>query len=261
MEINKENYDNLRSQKLKRAEIAQVFSIPDWKLKKIIAKEGWGTKQIRYYYNGCFDKINKSSSYWLGFLMADGCVMDDNRIRLYLQKADIEQLEKFKEFVDCEHKISYTTKYPNRVSLEFTSIEIASILKVYNIVPRKTLKAIPPNPEVFGEYFSDYLRGYFDGDGTISESFSNTNSRLATLYTGFAIAKQSYNWLDNALTNIVKVSYKKFEKENMYSITLNTNKSKALLHYMYDNSEYKNRLNRKFDLFYKTVVMDNRLTR
>lgn len=261
MEITKENYDKLKSQALKRAEIAQIFSIPDWKLKKIIAKEGWGAKRIRYCYNGCFNSINSNSAYWLGFLMADGCVMDDNRIRLYLQKSDIEHLQKFRKFVNCEHVISYSSKYPNRVSLEFTSIDIANILKTYNIIPRKTLTAIPPEPIVFGKYFPDYLRGLFDGDGTISESFSNKNSRIATLYTGFAIAKQSYNWLDGVLTNIVQVSYKKFAKENMYSITLNTNKSKILLKYIYDNSEYANRLNRKFDLYTKTVVMDNRLTR
>lgn len=261
MEITKENYFNLKSQKLKRAEIAYRFSIPDWKLKKIIAKEGWGSKQIRYKYNGCFDFLNKNSAYWLGFFMADGCVTEDDRIRLMLQKSDIAQLEKFKNFVGCEHKISYTDKYPNRVSLEFTSKEIATIFKQYNIIPRKTLIATPPDPEIFKEYFSDYLRGFFDGDGTISESFSNKNSATATLYTGFAIAKQSYNWLDNILTNILNISYKKFEKENMYSITMNTNKSKTLLSYLYETSQYENRLDRKYDLYVKTIVMDNRLTR
>lgn len=261
MEITKENYDKLKSQKLKRAEIAQQFNIPDWKLKKIIAKEKWGAKQIRYTYNNCFNTINKDSAYWLGFLMADGCVMDDNRIRLYLQKSDINHLQKFKDFVQCEHKISYSDKYPNRVSLEFTSLEMINILKQYNIVPRKTLTQVPPNPEIFNKYFADYLRGFFDGDGTICESFSNVNSSTATLYTGFAVAKQSYNWLDNILTNIVKVSYKTFEKENMYSITLNTNKSIQLLQYIYSESEYNNRLDRKFELYNNIVVMGNRLTR
>lgn len=261
MEINKENYFTLKSQKLKRTEIANQFNIPDWKLKKIIAKEGWGVKRPIYKYNGCFDSLDSNSAYWLGFFMADGNISDDNRIRLMLQKADITHIQKFKDFVECEHKISYTDKYPNRVSLEFTSKEMASILAKYNIVPRKTLLAIPPNPEIFGKYFKDYLRGFFDGDGTISECFSNKNSVTSTLYTGFAIAKQSFDWLDNILTNILQVTYKVYEKENIFTVTLNTNKSIKLLTYMYEDSDTYNRLDRKYDLYYKTVVMEDRLTR
>jgi DNA-binding transcriptional regulator WhiA len=260
MEITKENYDNLKSQKLKRVEIAKAFNIPEWKLKKIITANKWGIVRIPYEYNGCFDTINSNSAYWLGFFMADGSVDDDNRVRIYLQASDINQLRKFKEFVGCTNIIQTSTTY-NRVALEFTSVDIINIFNLYNIIPRKTLIAVPPNPEIFGSYFKDYLRGFFDGDGTICESFSNKNSVTATLYTGFAIAEQSFDWIDNVLTNIVGISYKRFKKPNMYSITLNTNKSKILLKYMYENSNTDNRLDRKYDLYYKTVVMDNRSTR
>ena len=100
----------------------------------------------------------------------------------------------------------------------------------------KTLISTPPDIEILGEYLRDFLRGLFDGDGTICESFSNRNSKLATLYMGFAIAKQSMPWLHTVLTDIVGVTYKSFERENIYTITLNTNKSIQLLNFMYEDT-------------------------
>ena len=43
MEITKENYDLLKAKKLTRAKIADEFNIPEWRLKKLIAKNSWST--------------------------------------------------------------------------------------------------------------------------------------------------------------------------------------------------------------------------
>lgn len=261
MEINKENYDELKNQKLKRAEIAERFGIPDWKLKRIISENGWGRKIPKYTYNGSFDSVTKESAYWLGFLFADGCVDNKNRVRLMLQESDRAHILKFRKFVGAtEFQVQECAGY-SRTAIEFTSSLLCSKLAKFGIIPRKTLTSTPPDIEILGEYLRDFLRGLFDGDGTICESFSNRNSKLATLYMGFAIAKQSMPWLHTVLTDIVGVTYKSFERENIYTITLNTNKSIQLLNFMYEDTTEDIRLDRKYNLYTKTVVMGNRKTR
>ncbi|AQT25235.1 hypothetical protein PR1_122 [Providencia phage vB_PreS_PR1] len=261
MEINKENYDNLKAQKLTRGKIAEVFGIPEWRLKKLIAREGWGRKIPKYEYNNCFIRDTAEAAYWLGFLFADGCVDHKGRVRLMLQDADERHIEKFRSFVGAEdYTIQQCSGY-TRKALEFTSKEACKDLSIFGILPNKTLKSIIPDQEVFGEHLNSFLRGLFDGDGTICESFSNANSITATLYTGFAIAKQNMEWLDNVLTNIVGVSYKVYEKDNIYTVTLNTNKSIRLLEYMYTNSTESTRLDRKYEMYNNIVLQGNRKTR
>lgn len=261
MEINKDNYDKLKKDKLTRAKIAEVFGIPEWKLKKLIAKEGWGRKVPKYVYNGCFSSLTEESAYWLGFLYADGCVDTRGRVRLMLQEGDVRHLEKFAAFTNStEFTIQECNGYKRR-AIEFTSREMCKDLEKYSIVPNKTLSTVIPDISVFGKYLRDFLRGLFDGDGTISESFSNVNSRTATLYTGFPISKPNMIWLDKVLSEVVNVTYKSYEKANIFTITLNTNKSVDLLHYMYANTAESCRLDRKYALYEDIVINGNRKTR
>lgn len=261
MRLNKENYDKLKSEKLKRAQIAEIFGIPDWKLKKHVAANGWGKIVPKYLYNGCFSTLDEYSAYWAGFLFADGCVDSKNRVRLMLQELDEAHIVKFQNFVEAnDYAIQQCSGYTRR-ALEFTSSDMCHDLAKFGIVPNKTLISSPPAPDRLGEYLPDFLRGLFDGDGTICESFSNKNSVTATLYTGFAIAKQNMEWLDDVLTRVVGVTYKSFEKQKIFTITLNTNKSIELLSYMYQYSSEDIRLNRKFDMFNHIVLGGNRKVR
>lgn len=261
MELTHENYLELKKQKLTRAQIAEKFCIPDWKLKKHIQSQGWGRKVPKYQYNFIFDNLDESSAYWAGFLYADGCVDSKNRVRLMLQLSDIEHIRKFQQFCGAEDFTIVVSKDRNRASLEFTSTEMCQALAKYNIVPNKTLSQEPPSIDLLGKYLPDFLRGLFDGDGTICETFSNKNSKTATLYTGFAINHKGMSWIDHVLNKIVGVSYKRHERENHNNITLNTLKSIKLLGYLYKNSAFGTRLDRKYMLYNDIVLLGNRKTR
>lgn len=261
LEVTKENYDLLKAQKLTRAKIAERFGIPEWKLKKTIAANGWGRKVPTYQYNGCFSTVNKESAYWAGFLFADGCVDTKHRLRLMLQASDINHIKKFRDFVGAgAYQIQECSGY-SRKALEFTSQALCIDLKKFGIVPNKTKLGVVPSIDFLGEFLPDFLRGLFDGDGTICESFSNKNSITATLYTGFAISKLNMDWLSEVLLTKVGVQYKSYEKNSIFTITLNTNKSKCLLHYMYDDCAENIRLDRKYEMFVDIVLLGNRKTR
>lgn len=261
MELTFENYTNLKLQGLKRAEIANEFSIPEWKLKKHIAANNWGKASPVIGNESAFDDYSEESCYWAGFIAADGNVDSKNRIRVMLKYDDILHLEKLREYLKSTHSISSNTTTYNRCSFEITSAHIREMLEFnFNIVPNKTDKyKLPSIPKA---YLRHYVRGYFDGDGSICESLSNINSITATLYATFSsgsaeFIKSLYNRLNTELN--LGGHLQDFNTRKKWQIKYNTNDAKSLLAWMYENSTVY--LERKYNLYSHIVVHDNRKMR
>ena len=260
MELTKENYDLLKEKGLKRCEIAQEFSIPEWKLKKHIANNGWGKTIPIIEFPDVFKELDEYSCYWAGFLAADGNVDSKNRIRLMLQYDDIGHLEKFKELLGATYAISINTDKYNRCSFEFTHRDMCSDLKeLFFIIPNKTDKLQFPN-HLNIEQMRHYLRGYFDGDGSICESFSNKNSITATLYATFASGcKEFSNNLFSYLQNTLGLRGNNQDYGTKTQLKFNTNDAIVLLNWMYQDCEVY--LDRKYAKYLDIVHMGNRSTR
>lgn len=243
--ITLEKYTELKEQKLKRAEIAAYLQIPDWKLKKLIAANGWGAKRPEIKNINAFADFSEESAYWGGFIAADGCITN-NTLKICLGYDDLSHLEKFQKFMQNTHKITINTEKYYRCEMSFKQEKVIQDLKdKYNITERKSLTY--KLPELDDKYFWHFLRGYFDGDGCICESFSNKNSITATLYTTIT----GSNEFINSLYNKVNLAGTIQQKQNVSVIRFNTNSSYKLLDCMYaDCSIY---LDRKFNL-YKQVT-------
>lgn len=262
MEINYTNYLEVKSRCTSRAQIAEIFNIPEWKLKKIITANKWGKPKCIISNMWLFDTYSEISCYWAGFIAADGNVDSKNRIRIMLKYDDLNHLQKFKDELQSTHAISSNTAAYSRCSFEFTSSYIKSALQEnFKIVPNKT--AVLEFPDKIPEqYMKDYIRGYFDGDGSICESFSNRNSITASLYATFASGCEEfiinlYNYLRSNLG--VNGHLQAFKDSIKWQIKFNTNDAKILLHYMYYNSLVY--LDRKYSLYQQIVINDLRLKR
>lgn len=258
MEINYTNYSELKSTGISRAEIADKLELPEWKLKKLIATNGWGTKRPTIGNENAFDDYSEESCYWAGFLAADGCVDTKNRVRIMLKYDDLNHLVKFKEFLKSTHTISTNTDKYNRCSFELTSQHLCEILSFnYGIIPNKTDKL--KFRKLPNKYMSHYLRGYFDGDGSICESFSNKNSVTATIYATFASGSRDFSeGLFSYLQDTLRLGghLQEFEGSTKWQLKFNTNDAKTLLHFMYDESSVY--LDRKYALYQRIVVDDIR---
>lgn len=260
MELTQENYNKLKEQKLKRSEIADRFNIPEWKLKKHIATHRWGKVTPIIEFEDVFEELDEYSCYWGGFLAADGNVDSKKRIRLMLQYDDMGHLEKFKELLGSTHTIAYNTDQYNRCSFEFTHGKMCEDLKRnFNIVPNKTDKLKFPS-HLTVEQMRHYLRGYFDGDGSVCESFSNKNSVTATLYTTFSSGCKEYaDELFKFLQQTLQLKGNNQEYSTKSQLKFNTNDSISLLSWMYENCNVY--LDRKYFKYQETVLKNNRLTR
>lgn len=256
-----EYYLELKSQKLTRAQIAEIVGLTDNQLKRLIAKNGWGIRKTYTVNHNCFSVPTPESAYWAGFLAADGNVDEEYRVRLMLHASDLRHLEKFQAFTCSNHKISINTTKYNRASLEFKSEQMVKDLEYFwNITPRKSKTLQAPNV-TDPALLNHFLRGYFDGDGTIGETFSNKNSITASVFVGFVSGSEDMTvWLQDMISER-GATYSTSYFETKSQIKLNTNQGEILLNQLYTNSTEATRLDRKYDLYIKLYINRDRMTR
>jgi hypothetical protein len=164
-----------------------------------------------------FDTITESSAYWVGCLMADGCVYvgkrGNPRIELTLAKTDLSHLVKFKGFLKCTNPIlpkivKLDGKKILQYSLRFSSKKIAGILMRHGVTPRKSLTA-----RVIGlGYNRDFWRGVMDGDGSIRNKDGIDGDRI-TIAGSHLLMYQ----LKQFITHNVPASVIKIKKEGNFS--------------------------------------------
>lgn len=128
-----------------------------------------------------FEKINtEEKAYWLGFLYADGCVhkTKSNQYVTLLTCKDFDHINKFKDSLNSNHKIfkRYGTKSNYKpgsliYKLAIYSKKMAEDLISKGCIPNKTfLLKFPTKEQVPEELVCHFIRGYFDGDGSITDS-------------------------------------------------------------------------------------------
>lgn len=151
--------------------LSKEFGINQSGVYKISQRRGMplkmGGRHIIPIRGDAFSSITPESAYWIGFIMADGCVWN-NIFSIGLAIKDIKHLEKFKNFIHSNHKITLTNQRCNGKTnkgckISIKSKKIISDLSSYGIVARKSLIA-----KAIGiEHSLDFWRGVIDGDGSV----------------------------------------------------------------------------------------------
>lgn len=208
-----------------------------------------------------FSEYTPESAYWAGFTAADGSVDTKYRFRFYLSLKDVGHLYKLKHFLGAEHKVSENEKR-DRCSFELTNKKIVNDLNdKYNIIPNKSYILTYPL-QMPRELDSHFIRGYWDGDGTLCESFSNKNSTTATYYA--AVVGSELFILDMVVLLEDYIGHSlPAVRDHINGINatfkMNTNAAIWLSNFMYKNSTDETRLSRKYNI-YKQVVLNNKRT-
>lgn len=169
----------------------------------------------RLHYNeSYFEKIDTpDKAYWLGFIYADGCVYKgtDNysyRLQINLKDDDKAHLDKFQQAIGSSYKIDHNTK-TNSVSLKINSTKMCTNLIKHGVVCGKSL--IIKKPTIDKALIPHFVRGLFDGDGSIS--WLRNRTAKVTLVTG---SPTLADWLTIVLNDFRIYIYKR--KHDIYSI-------------------------------------------
>lgn len=120
-----------------------------------------------YVNDNYFSKQNANMAYIIGFLSADGNVSKKgNRIQSQLSIKDKSHLEKIqKEIGGCE-VYEYESNGYKSCGWYCYSAQIKKDLAEYGVIPNKTGTLSIPK-KLDKKYWRDFIRGYFDGDGSI----------------------------------------------------------------------------------------------
>lgn len=201
-----------------------------------------------------FDVIDTpEKAYIFGFLLADGHnELKKCTIQMSLQEEDKYILESMRkelksskplEFIDYSNKHDYGYTYKNQYRLEFFSSYMCKILKEKGMIPSKSRSLKYPEC-VSEELTRHFIRGYFDGNGTINKK---TGSIVVLSTKAFCEGLKEH--IDSALS--IDTGYL-IESSNHNGITFDLRYNKRndagrILKWMYEDASLF--LYRKYDLF------------
>ena len=120
-----------------------------------------------YVNNNYFSEQNNRMAYIMGFFAADGNVSKNgNRIQSQLSLKDKGHLEMIQSEIGGCEVYEYESNGYKSCGWHCCSSQIKKDLAVYGIIPHKT--GTLSIPKVLDkQYWKDFIRGYFDGDGSI----------------------------------------------------------------------------------------------
>lgn len=251
-----EHYKNGKSSE----EIAKFIELDPSTVCRILKRNGIDLKgaghfnrkyEIDEYF---FEKIDtEEKAYVLGFLYADGCVSSrGNSFRFILHSKDIDILEKIRDliFINKDKEINKDTKY---ISLEVFSEKIKQDLISHGCVPAKTFK-LTKLPELPKELYRHFLRGFFDGDGSLRVNYESENVRAT--FTGYIKFLKS---IKEFLIKKIDVYFYEIDiLENVIDLRLvRIDQTKRFLDYLYKDSKIY--LDRKYKLYLDGIkLLENR---
>ena len=199
-------------------------------------------------------------AYVLGFMYADGSVENAPAMRgKYIRVActDRDIVESIRFLMESEHNIvrtKKTGKYKDVFLLRIGSKKLFFALNELGVTERKSLSL--KFPLVPTEFLTDFIRGYFDGDGCAHIERSNEGKlkRLTTVFTSgsFDFLQELQKHLHEIahLSNTKKIYKTKGQFSSAYQLRYSTRDSIKLYKLIYPNRlSRKIFLKRKYDIF------------
>lgn len=245
-------------------QIAKHFNVNPTVIRRVCKENGLKSRDNKFYrtkysFNEDYfkDIDTEDKAYWLGFIYADGYITKGKKLGIKISNNDYQHLEKFKKCINSNHAINvYSCQGGySKVENKFCQIELNSEKNVenligYGVLPRKSkILKFPVN--IPHDLIRHFIRGYFDGDGSIYKS----DAFVGVSFVGtkeFLIALK-----ENLPINSVVEPYKSKNKD-IYELKIGGgNILKAIYDYFYKESTIY--LDRKYNKFTEIITeLNNR---
>jgi len=200
-----------------------------------------------------FERWFPEMAYVLGWIYSDG-TLRGNRYQFKIATNDQEVLENIKEMMGSNHRIA-KRKDPRRKKITFELVidskRIYGSLVRLGVTPNKNKDMrLPKIPRKYLPYF---LRGYFEGDGTVYIDTPGVYKGKAykRVYCRFCSASRQFLAdLQKTFTQQLGLRPKKLRKNHSaFDIGYSTKEALVLLRYL-----YKDKLNMRLERKYKRLI-------
>jgi hypothetical protein len=234
--------------------LSEKYNICTWSIGNVLKKNNIKPRIRKHNCNeDYFEKIDSNKkAYWLGLLFADGYVRKRKQfngkhkqggtVGISLKNGDEYLLEKLIIDLESTYKLSKQIKDEFlSYKLEVNSSKMADDLINLGCVPNKSLKLLPPI--LTEEFIPHFIRGYFDGDGSIGKY--NERIKFSLLGTNDLLI-----WILNFFKNKgMRTTPKISKKKNIYTFQVNSKSDIELIEnilYTSSNDYYLKRKKEKF---------------
>jgi hypothetical protein len=178
-------------------------------------------------------------AYAIGLLVTDGCLSSDGR-HIDLTSKDKEQLINFMKCLGIKNKIGFKSGFSGKKAMhvQFGDVNFYNFLFDIGLMPKKSkvLEAIA----IPDEYFFDFLRGDFDGDGTFYSYWDPRWRSSYMFYTAFISASEKHIlWMRKEISQRLGINghVTKTGKTPMFELKYAKAESLKLIPNMYYNAE------------------------
>lgn len=202
-----------------------------------------------------WDKIN---SYIFGWIMSDGCLQKEGRnktayaVRISSNDIDIIQ---WMHLYMCDGNKIYTQKYNNYV-IKYRNEDAIGFMMQNSLTEKKSLTMQFPK-DIPKEFIWDFIRGYFDGDGSIILRTNRYNTYGQASFTcgslGFLETLQDLLYENNIESHIYKDG--RSMNSSYYLRIIKRSELEKLYHKLYDDIEDGAFLWRKYFKFYQLMTV------
>lgn len=203
-----------------------------------------------------FNEIDtEEKAYWLGFIYADGFITMPHAFGIALALKDKQHLNKLKNALKSEHPLHELETRNNYGCNSYARILIQS----QNIYDQLMSKGVMLNKSLILEFpserilrknfYKDFIRGYFDGDGSLVLCKNSINFKICGTREFLFSLIDIFNLV--SVYEFKKVLYKrkKDDKNNYYISYGGKNKTYSILSFLYENSTvYLDRKKEKYNL-------------
>ena len=175
-------------------------------------------------------------AYAIGLITTDGNLSPDGR-HINLTSKDEELIVKFKACLGLENKIGRKSRGANSENKKYFVVQFGD-KNFYNFLlslglkpaKSKTLESI----KIPQKYFSDFLRGCIDGDGSIG-SFSHPESKHPQVRVRLASASPCFlDWIKKEIKNLTNIEGGWVENsQSIYTLIYAKSDSTKLLNFIY----------------------------
>lgn len=199
------------------------------------------TKNENYF--SVIDSADKA--YWLGALYADGCVRNDKNV--FFTSKDKDWVLDFLKAIEYTgkplrelHKVYKTECWKANITSKIMFKDLVN----NGCVPNKSL--ILEFPKLNDSLIPHFIRGYFDGDGSVGEYKTSNKSEYKALRS--SICSGSKKFLDELVKYLpIKYMNVRKNKNGVYSISMSVKNSISFANYIYKDANIF--LKRKKDIF------------
>lgn len=222
---------------------------------------GHNRRQINRYF---FNTWNIPMAYVLGYLYADGALIDANKSSrtcyITISSKDKRILHQIRKTLESNHKI-YTREsgymyirgkryHRNRhYVLRVGSKQMFMDLNRLGLTARKSLTMTFPH--ITDEFLPYFLRGYFDGDGCLYIGGSQNSLRVSVIFTSGS--DKFLNSIQARLSRLIGLNTTTpFNQGHAFRLVYRNQKAVKLLRYLYRDlsaAPYLERKYRKYQSF------------